>query len=179
MRWVLCFGDLLNFSCYYGYLLKGFDEMSLFVLFIVCNIANVIIQTIKSICTIKCGKTAAAVVNALAYGFYTYIIVLTTCELSLLTKCIVVGLCNLVGVYVVKYFEEKSRKDKLWKVEVTVPTEYKEIVDKLEVTHSYIVLSDKHTLFNFYCETQEESLIVKNAVENYNAKYFVAESKVL
>ena len=46
--------------------------MKLLILFIVMNILNVIIQTIKSIATIKCGKTVAALVNALAYGLYTY-----------------------------------------------------------------------------------------------------------
>ena len=42
--------------------------MNLLILFVILNIANVIIQTIKSICTIKCGKTAAALVNSL--GLY-------------------------------------------------------------------------------------------------------------
>ena len=78
------------------------------------NILNVVIQTIKSIATIKCGKTAAALINALAYGLYTYIVVLTMCDLPLLAKCLIVAGCNFVGVWVVKYFEEKARKDKLW-----------------------------------------------------------------
>ena len=45
--------------------------------YIVFNILNVIIQTIKSIVTIKCNKWIAAIVNAIAYGLYTYIVVLT------------------------------------------------------------------------------------------------------
>ena len=94
--------------------------MKLLAIFILCNIINVIIQTIKSIATVKCGKAPAAIINALAYGFYTYIIVLTVCDLPLLIKCIVVGGCNLIGVWLVKFFEEKARKDKLWKVEMTV-----------------------------------------------------------
>ena len=44
---------------------------NLLLVFIFANIVNVIIQTIKSLCTIKCGKGMAALVNALAYGFYT------------------------------------------------------------------------------------------------------------
>ena len=42
--------------------------MELLILFIVMNVLNVIIQTVKSICTIKCGKAVAAIVNAAAYG---------------------------------------------------------------------------------------------------------------
>ena len=153
----------------------------LLILFIVMNVLNVIIQTVKSIATIKCGKTAAAAINALAYGLYTYIIVLTNCELPLLAKCLIVASANFVGVWVVKFFEQKARKDKLWKIEVTIPTEYTTAVDfdLQTVPHSYITISNKHTLFNFYCATQKESAKVKDIVGQYGAKYFVAESKVL
>lgn len=155
--------------------------MNILVTFIIFNILNVIIQTIKSIATIKCGKLMASIVNAIAYGLYTYIVILTMCELSVLTKAIIVALCNLVGVYVVKYFEEKSRKDKLWKIEMTIPSHCAEVVDSnlAKIPHSYIKISDKHTLFNFYCSTQAESQMVKDTVQKYDAKYFVAESKIL
>ena len=156
-------------------------EMKLLLTFIVFNIINVVIQTVKSIATIKCGKTVAALVNAVAYGLYTYIVVLTVCNLPLWVKMLTVGLANLVGVYVVKYFEEKGRKDRLWKVEATIPTEYALTVDDIleAIHHSYIRISPKHTLFNIYCATQNESKIVKEIINEYNAKYFVAESKEL
>ena len=83
--------------------------MKLLFIFIILNVFNVIIQTIKSIVTIKCGKSVAAVVNAVAYGLYTVVTVYMLCELSLWVKALVVALCNLVGVYVVKLIEEKSR----------------------------------------------------------------------
>lgn len=37
----------------------------------------------------------------------------------------------------------------------------------------------KYTLFNFYCATQKESAKVKAIVEQYEAKYFASESKIL
>jgi hypothetical protein len=148
------------------------------------NILNVIIQTIKSIATIKCGKTVAALINALAYGLYTYIIVLTNCELPLLAKCLIVASANFVGVWVVKFFEEKARKDKLWKVEATFP--HKEnFIHNLkvwaEINHialNYIDI-DKYYVVNFYCPTQKESAIVKEFIDKFNGKYFVSESKTL
>lgn len=150
-------------------------------LFIGLNVANVIIQTIKSIATIKCKPMSAAVINAVAYGLYTVVLVYMVCDLPLWAKVVVVGGANLVGVYLVKLFEEKSRKEKLWKVEVTVPTCSIDSVDKelKEIPHSYINISPKHTLFNIYCSTQEESKKVKEIVNQYGAKYFVAESKIL
>lgn len=150
-------------------------------LFIGLNVANVIIQTIKSIATIKCKPVSAAIINAVAYGLYTVVLVYMVCDLPLWAKVAVVGGANLIGVYLVKIFEEKGRKDKLWKVEVTVPTCSAEQVHEelLEIPHSYIEFSPKHTLFNFYCATQADSKRVKDIVNQYGAKYFVAESKIL
>ena len=151
--------------------------------FIIFNILNVIIQTVKSIATVKCGKVVAAVVNALAYGLYTYIVILTMCELSTITKAVIVALCNLVGVYVVKMFEEKARKDKLWEVKTTVYADYTENLhkdlDTKNIPHNYIENVGKYTIFNIYCETQHESAEVKKILDYYNAKYFVSESKNL
>ena len=161
--------------------------MEMLILFIVMSIVNVIIQTVKSIATIKCGKLAAAVINAVAYGLYTYVIVLTANDsIDLLAKCFIVAGCNFVGVYVVKFFEEKARKDKLWKVEATVQnvihfTDYiKNQCEQHKVPYSIINVENvDYVVFNFYCATQEKSRIVKQICDGCNAKYFVSESKTL
>ena len=155
----------------------------LLLLFIIMNIVNVIIQTIKSIATIKCGKTAAAIINAVAYGLYTYIVVLTMCDLPLLAKCLIVAGANFVGVFVVKLIEEKSRKDKLWKVEATVtPNDVGNVqleLDKLNISHNCFRTSGEYRVFNIFCPTQKESAQVKTILNKYHAKYFVSESKTL
>ena len=156
--------------------------MNLLVSFIIWNIINVIIQTVKSIATIKCGKTVASIVNAVAYGLYTDIVVLTMCELPLMWKCLIVALANFVGVWVVKYFEEKARKDKMWKVELTVNNA---VANKMhhELNHfgisHYWVNAGKHTVFNVFCPTQKESAFVKELANKNKAKYFVSETKTL
>ena len=155
---------------------------TLLLTFILLNIANVIIQTIKSIATIKCGKGVAAVVNAVAFGLYTVVTVYMMCELPLATKALIVAGCNLVGVYVVKYFEEKARKDKLWKVEVTIPAEQaQQMIEDCKyykLAYNYVDI-EKYFLFNFYCPTQEDSAKVHKLLKSYDAKYFVVESKNL
>ena len=157
--------------------------MKLLILFIVMNIINVIIQTIKSLATIKCGKTAAAAINALAYGLYTYIIVLTNCDLPMLAKCVIVALANFIGVYVVKLFEQKARKDKLWKVEATIDPYYTNTLHKNlndhHIPHNYIENIGPYVIFNVYCATQEESRLARICLDECEAKYFVSESKVL
>lgn len=157
--------------------------MKLLFIFIILNVFNVIIQTIKSIVTIKCGKSVAAVVNAVAYGLYTVVTVYMLCELSLWVKALVVALCNLVGVYVVKLIEEKSRKDKLWKVEATVYNPYTESLhtelNLANLSHNYIENIGKYAVFNIYCETQIDSVKAKEILNRHKAKYFVSESKTL
>lgn len=157
--------------------------MNLLITFIILNVANVIIQTVKSICTIKCGKTVAALVNAFAYGLYTVVIIYTNADIDLWTKVIVVAVANLVGVYVVKLLEEKKRKDMLWKVELTIPKKYTEPLHfdltNGKIPHNYIENVGEWTIFNCYCATQKESVIMKKICDQYNAKYFVIETKVL
>ena len=155
----------------------------LLVLFIICNIANVIIQTIKSLVTVKGSPIAAALINALAYGFYTYIIIITNCDLPVIQKCIIVAMCNLIGVFVVKYVEKKSQKDKLWKVEMTVPKNETDFTHKYltmkNIPHNYIEGIGKYSIFNCYCATQAQSKMVKDVLEKLGGKYFASESKVL
>lgn len=156
---------------------------NLLLTFIILNILNVIIQTVKSIATIKCGKGAAALINAVAYGLYTVVTVYTMCELDLWLKALVVAVANLIGVYVVKLLEEKSRKDKLWKVEATVYQPYTESLHEdlksAEIPHNYIDNVGKYSVFNIYCETQKESAKAKAILDRNKAKYFVSETKNL
>lgn len=150
--------------------------------YVVFNILNVIIQTVKSIVTIKCNKWVAAVVNAVAYGLYTYIVVLTASDLDLWFKIVVTAGANLIGVFIVKWFEEKKRKEMLWKVEFTVDAELTKVIDALlslgGVPHNYIDVG-RHTIFNAFCATSKESESVKEIIKKYDAKYFVSETKVL
>ena len=155
----------------------------LLIIFIALNIINVIIQTIKSLATVKCGKTVAAIINAVAYGLYTVVVVYTVCDLPLWLKVVIVGACNLVGVFCVKWGEEKARKDKLWEVRATVYEPYTESLhhdlESANIPHNYIPNIGKYTIFNIYCETQAESKRVKDLLDYHKAKYFVSESKTL
>ena len=155
--------------------------MQLLTIFIVLSILNVILNTIKSIVTVNGGKIAAALINAITFFVYTYVIIYTNCELSMHLKAVITAIVNFIGVYIVKLIEEKSRKDKLWKVEATIPKKYAKAVDfdLKDVPHSYIEDIGKYTIFNFYYATQKDSTKVKDIINQYNAKYFVSETKLL
>lgn len=154
--------------------------METFIIFCILNVLNVIIQTVKSIVTIKCGKVSAALVNAIAFGLYTVVLVYMNCDLALWQKVIVVATANLIGVYVVKYIEEKSRKDALWKIEFSIKNGYeKAVLEELSINDlSYSKLEfDHYITFAVYAATQEQSNIVRNIIKKYNAKYFITETK--
>lgn len=154
---------------------------TLLLTFIILNILNVIIQTVKSIATVKCGKTAAAIINAVAYGLYTVVTVYMMCELELWLKALIVALANLVGVYVVKLFEEKARKDKLWLVKITIPTEkteqVKSFLEKENIPFSYYNIT-KYFVFDTYCENQNQTKKVLNICKSCNGKAFATENKL-
>lgn len=155
----------------------------LLITFIILNIINVIVQTVKSIATVQSGKTVASLINAFAYGFYTIVTVYMLCDLPLMWKAGIVALCNLIGVFVVKWVEEKTRKEKLWKVELTVRNakakKFHEDLERFAIPHNYIPELGNWTIFNCYCSTQKESAFVKEIANRHGAKYFVSESKNL
>ena len=161
---------------------EGENMSDLLFIFIVLSIINVIFSTIKSIVTVKGGAMSASLISALYYAYYNIVLIYTVAEFPLWQKIVVTFGCNLIGVYVVKWAEEKSRKDKLWKVEATVPTnECADLLQELketELSFNYVDIN-KYYLFNIYCPTQVESKAVKHLLSQYNVRYFVSESKTL
>lgn len=161
----------------------GFEVGAFLWVFIALNVVNVVIQTVKSIVTINGGKMLAAVINAVTFFIYTFCVVYMNADgLGLFWKALIIGVINFVGVYVVKLIEEKSRKDKLWRVEATVSREVAlDLIRKLkanDLPYNYIDI-EKYYLFNVYCATQAQSAKVKEVLNTYHAKYFVSESKTL
>jgi hypothetical protein len=152
-------------------------------IFIVLNVVNVIIQTIKSIVTINGTPFAAAVINAVTFAIYTVVVVFMNADgLGIIWKALIIGVVNFIGVYIVKWWEEKSRKEKLWKVEATVArtksSEVQSLLDNAHIPHNYIH-AGQYTIFNCYCETKKQSEAIKEILTNHNAKYFVSETKML
>jgi hypothetical protein len=163
-------------------------NLELLILFIVLTILNVILGAIKSIVTVKGDKLAAATINAVAHAINTLAVFYTADEeLSLLPKILIVALTNFIGVYIVKFVEEKKTKDKLWKIECTVASQLSEIIEVLlaenNIPHkSFEGLDDginKCTVFSIYAKTREQSKKVKELLKNYEVKYFIVESQIL
>lgn len=151
--------------------------------FVGLSIVNVVFSTIRSIVTINGSKAMASLISGGYFAFYNVMMIYTVADFPMWQKCLITFVCNVVGVWLVKWGEEKARKDKLWKVEATINEPYKEsLIDalkKVNLPFNYIEGVGKYVLFNIYCPTQEESKAVKGLLDFHKAKYFVSESKTL
>lgn len=162
--------------------------MELLILFIILNVANVIMQTIKGIVTLKGGKYTAALVNAITFGLYTFVIIYMNVDINIWLKAFIVAVSNFVGVFIVKWVEEKREKEQLWCVEATVREcdFYSGILGYLkshDIPFSVTKIESKKlvpmNLVKIYCYTKEQSKLTRKILNNYGAKYFASESKVL
>ena len=107
---------------------------TLFWQFVILNFVNVLINTARSLTTVKGGKWIASLMNALCYGYYTVIIVITaTYEMPLALKIVAVAIVNFVGVFAIKLGEEKITKEKLWIYNATAKVPNNELLKVIEL----------------------------------------------
>jgi uncharacterized protein YebE (UPF0316 family) len=158
--------------------------MKFLVTFIILSVINVVFSTIRSIATIKSGKTIASLLSGGYFAFYNIMLIYTVAEFPMWEKCIITFVCNVVGVWIVKALEEKMAKDKLWKIEATIeankylPTTIRDTL-KAEDISAYWVSCGKYNIFHVFCPTQDKSRKAKKILDTFEAKYFVTESKIL
>ena len=158
-------------------------DYNFLMVFIILSIVNVIFSTIRSLVVNNGGKIGASLLSGGYFAFYNVMMIYTVADFPMWQKCVITFVCNVVGVWLVKWGEEKARKDKLWKVEATIYEPYKDslidALNKADLPFNYIEGVGKYVLFNIYCPTQKESKAVKGLLDFHKAKYFVTESKSL
>lgn len=151
-------------------------------IFIVANMLNVIFSTIKSIYTVKGNSFQAALTNAINYGYYTIIIVLVaTYDIELWLKVVITFVCNYIGVYIVKYIENKRNKENLWIFNSTVNCTFeraKEIAKDFRDNVNCIVVYDeviKDKLYNFHIHSENnlQSIDIREILIKYDMHYYV------
>lgn len=148
------------------------------IVFFICSLINVMLSTLKTILTVKASKGVATIINAITYGFYA-IVVKQLASLDLITTVTVTIITNIIGVYVLMWLLEKTKKDCLWKISVT--TKDNTLVEKLEkFSISYVmnpVQYKKQTYYNIdvFSENQKDSSIIENILKEYKVKYNITE----
>lgn len=157
-------------------------DYGLLAIFVGLTIVNVILNTARTIITVKGEMFMSALISALAFGIYTLVVIYTVCELPMWLKVMIVALTNFVGVYIVKYAEMWFRKDRVWVVDVVLSGRdimaAKSYLNAHNIRFTELKISDlTSSQFHIYSNTQEESRAIKELLSLFNAKYVVMESK--
>lgn len=152
--------------------------MKIIIIFALATLINVLLSTIRSITTIKSNKWIAGLVNAISYGFYTWLVVLTVADFNLWNKVGITAIANFIGVWIIKFIEEKARKDKMWRIDLAIPTEERDFAHRrlADIPHNFVECGS-WTMFNCYCATQTETAKVKQLGLALGGKYSAYESK--
>ncbi len=147
-------------------------------LFVVCQLINVILSTIKSIITIKGTKLTASIFSAVNYGFNT-VIIKSISDVELWLAIIVTVLSNLVGVYIGMTITERMRKEQLWKITVTVPanklSEFKKELNENNIDFiAYETSWDDFKVVDIFSKHKSTSKTIKQIFNNYDVKYTIS-----
>ena len=138
-------------------------NINFILLFCGISLFNVIMQTVKSLCTVRCSTFIAACVNALTYAVYVYVIVYTNADgLTLWGKALITAGANFIGVYIANFFFNKFfTKEVTWVVSVSVlhPDVFlRKLNTNHLVYHDYGYNSDQtYRLIDVYCPNKEAS----------------------
>lgn len=138
-------------------------NINFILLFCGISLFNVIMQTVKSLCTVRCSTFVAACVNALTYAVYVYVIVYTNADgLTLWGKALITAGANFIGVYIANFFFNKFfTKEVAWVVSVSVlhPDVFlRKLNTNHLVYHDYGYNSDQtYKLIDVYCPNKEAS----------------------
>ena len=156
--------------------------MNAILIFAIVTVVNVTLSTIRSLCTIKGGKWLSAITNAICYGFYPLIVMLTAKgTVDIIVNMSITAVANFICVWLIKFVEEKARKDKLWLVKMTIPKNnferVKKDLDNANIPYSWIDI-EKYVIFDAYCSTQKDTQNATSICKIANGKMFAVENKL-
>ena len=146
------------------------------VVFVICSLVNVILSTLKTLIMVNAGRNSAIIINAVCYGFYTLVVKQLT-SVDYATAVLVTIGANIVGVWLSYKIMDLFKKDKLWRITVTLKNdkEFNACQDKLLRYDIGFVKIEGTNSLDIYSYNQKESAIIKNILANYDYKYFIQE----
>ena len=150
--------------------------VNVIIVFCICSLVNVILSTLKTLIMVNAGRGSAIIINAVCYGFYTLVVKQLT-SVDYITAVTVTILANVVGVWISYKIMDLFKKDKLWRITVTLKNkkaldECKNHLDKYNI--GFIPIKDSLSI-DIYSYNQKESAIIKTILGNYDYKYFIQE----
>jgi uncharacterized protein YebE (UPF0316 family) len=151
------------------------------VLFIILQVVNVILSTIKSIVLIKGHKWATIIANTIYFGVYTAVLKQLTTIDNLWVLVIITMVANFIGTWIGIEVTEKLRKADLWIIKTVVPIErikeYKAALNEANIKYiSYQTTWDEYTAVDIFSENRTQSKAIKEILGKFKVKYSVYKS---
>lgn len=147
------------------------------------SLLNVVLNTIKSIVTVRGSTRVAAIMNAITFGFYTIVVKqISNYDLSITVPITIVT--NLLGVYFAKFILDLFKKDKLWRISCTISPKkkldsqtFRDYFDKYNIKYTLIPINDYKDgyLIDIFSYTQGESALIREIFIKYEVNYTVIE----
>jgi uncharacterized protein YebE (UPF0316 family) len=147
--------------------------------FVALQFVNVVISTFKSVLTIKGSRINAAVMNAIAYSVNIVVIYIVSGSIPLWISISVTFGVNIVGVYVGLSILEKLRKEQLWRISTTVPTERllefkRELSEEKIKFIAYETSWEDYKVVDIFSATKSESSKISRLISRYGVKYTIS-----
>lgn len=151
------------------------------ILFIILQVINVILSTIKSIVMIKGSKWGAIIANTIYFGVYTAVLKQISAIDNLLVLVIITMLANFFGTWIGIVITDKLRKADLWTIKTVVRIEYlkeyKQALNEAGLKYiSYQTTWDEYTAIDIFSESRTQSKTIKEILINFKAKYSIHTS---
>lgn len=148
-------------------------------IFVLLQIINVILSTVRSILTVSGSKMTASLMSSVSYTVGAVITKLLT-QQAFEVVVVVTFFTNLVGVYAAKLILEKTKKERLWTITATLRGEQKDGMEKdllnRGVKFTLCPALNDRFLINIFSYSRGESAIVKEILQKYNTKFTITEN---
>lgn len=159
--------------------------MKLIIYYLIFQTVYVILNTVKSILTIKSTKLVASIASAITYAVYVFVLIYTVADFSIYVKAGLTAVTNFVGTFISMAILERIRKDRIWKVEATIrdlPSANK-VIGELTAAHigfNYIITfgDNRDYIFNIYSKDRKESAKIRDILNGVNAKFTLYENNL-
>lgn len=151
------------------------------ILFIILQVINVILSTIKSIVMIKGNKWGAIIANTIYFGVYTAVLKQISAIDNLFILVIITMLANFFGTWVGIVITDKLRKADLWIIKTVIRIgyvkEYKKALNDAGIKYiSYQTTWDEYTAIDIFSESRTQSKKIKEILLKFKAKYSIYKS---
>lgn len=152
-------------------------------IFVLLNLINVVLGTLRSILTVKAKQSTAVIINTLSYTFYAGIVKLISGQ-SLVVVLLTTAITNIIGVFIATNLVKKILPNKLQVFDISIDNKmlgnFCLSLDFFKLQYSiFEIKNSQYTNIRLYSYSKRQSKQIHKTIENYNnfLKYNITECK--